>query len=225
MSHLSPASWPEPGPWVQRWLSVPRLSTYAHAADGDLGRALALYQWNSRITAALLCDIGHVEIAVRNNYDRTVSAQWRGAQHWLLDQDSPVNAPLIRRHRDVNARTRAVIREAQNRAGKGPPVGKVIAELPLGFWRYMTVVAREKTLWVPYLHHAYPDGTDRAWVHDIITETTNLRNRAAHHETLIKLPLDRHYQQLLAFAGMLGHEFHDFLQVTSTVPRLLQSRP
>jgi hypothetical protein len=34
----------------------------------------------------------------------------------------------------------------------------VVAELSLGFWRYLSVKRHEKHLWVPYLHHAFPAG-------------------------------------------------------------------
>lgn len=70
----TPPTPPGDGPWVERWLSPERFATYLRAANGDRGRALALYEWNARVGAALLHDLGHLEIGLRNAYDRALSS-------------------------------------------------------------------------------------------------------------------------------------------------------
>jgi hypothetical protein len=45
-----PVSQPSDGPWLERWLSVPRLGRYLAATNGDRTRALLLYDWNARIS-------------------------------------------------------------------------------------------------------------------------------------------------------------------------------
>lgn len=137
----SPPSAPEPGPWVQQWLSIPRHAVYLAAAD-NAERALALYEWNAQLSAALRRDLAHLEIGLRNAYDQALTTRWPGPPHWTRAGDT-VFAPLYRRrgnHQvDVNRQPRASIQQALRAAGGADaPAGKVIAELPFGFWRYLS---------------------------------------------------------------------------------------
>ena len=56
MVSTDPAT-PPVGPWVFRWLSAARIAKYRSASGGDLSRALALYERNARISAALMRDV------------------------------------------------------------------------------------------------------------------------------------------------------------------------
>ncbi len=147
---------PGPGPWVERWLSQPRHGVYLAASQGDPQLALDLYEWNAEISAALLRDLAHLEVGLRNAYDRALSARWPGPPHWTT-ANIPAFAPLWRTRRgrrvDVNLRTRESLHRAVDSAG-GPaaPPGKVIAELMFGFWRFLSSSAHEKSLWVLSLH-------------------------------------------------------------------------
>ena len=71
---------PAAGPWVQHWLSPARLARYRTAANGDLQRALELYEWNAKISAALMRDLGHVEIGLRNAYADVIEHYWSGTR-------------------------------------------------------------------------------------------------------------------------------------------------
>jgi hypothetical protein len=63
---FTPSLPPRDGPWVEVWLSSPRFSRYMKAADGRSDKALQLYEWNATLTAAVLHDLAHVEVAMRN---------------------------------------------------------------------------------------------------------------------------------------------------------------
>ena len=180
---------PSAGDWVERWLSVPRFSVYLAAADSDRGRALALYEWNTQLSAALLHDLAHVEVGLRNAYDRARSDRWPGPPHWTLAGETvfaPVYRTRGRRRVDINERPRDNLRQAMGNAG-GPQArpGKVVAELMFGFWRYLSISGREITLWRPYLHHGFVTGTSRLAVDGPMSRLDRLRNRVAHHEPLL----------------------------------------
>lgn len=153
---------PPAGVWVQRWLSAPRYAVYLTEASDDPERALALYEWNAQLAAAVFRDLAHVEIALRNAYDAALTAWSSGEAHWTAP-GTPLFAPLYRTRgtsrTDVNARSRAALDRARHDAG-GPeaPPGKVVAELMFGFWRYLSSAAHEKTLWVPYLNRGFQPG-------------------------------------------------------------------
>lgn len=52
-------------------------------AGGDRTRALDLHEWNTQLNAALLHDFAHLEVGLRNFYDRALmSAVQPGEAHW-----------------------------------------------------------------------------------------------------------------------------------------------
>ncbi|MBF4138171.1 hypothetical protein [Streptomyces albidoflavus] len=232
MTHVSPA--PGAGPWVEAWLSPARFGVYLYETGGDRARALELYRWNSELSCAVLRDLGHFEVALRNAYATALDATWSGPGHWLDDPASPLRAPLLRTKRggprgprqvDINDKPRRAIDAARSRYGVQALPGKIIADLSLGLWRYLSSSAHEKTLWVPHLHRAFPAGTNRATVDRKIGDLHGLRNRAAHWEPLLAAPLARRMGDLVWVAGLLSPELADFVQHHSEVAVLLAKRP
>ncbi|MFJ4519001.1 hypothetical protein ACIP6V_35095 [Streptomyces sp. NPDC088770] len=232
MSNTVPA--PGAGPWVDTWLSPTRYSVYLTEADGDRDRALRLYQWNTALSCAVLHDLGHLEVALRNAYAAALDTTWTGTGHWLDDPASPLRAPLWRtkkggprgtRRVDVNDKPRKAIDAARSRYGQQAPPGKIIADLSLGLWRYLSSSAHEKTLWVPHLHLAFPPRTDRATVDQAIGNLHGLRNRAAHWEPLLAAPLKRRMDELAQVAGLLSPQLALYIGHHSEVNALLARRP
>ncbi len=220
---------PGAGPWVQRWLSPPRHAVYLAAAANDPERALALYEWNAQLSAALLRDLAHVEVGLRNAYDTALVGQWPGPPHWTSNGEQ-VFAPLFRTksgHRvDVNSKPRESLRRAVASAGGASvPPGKVIAELTFGFWRYLSSAAHEKTLWVRCLYRSFPPGTDRRDVDGPVGRVHNLRNRVAHHEPLLQTNVAARLADLVAIATFLDADLGRHLTATTTVTGLLETRP
>lgn len=196
--------------------------------------ALALYEWNLRLGAALMRDIAHVEVAVRNAYDEAITTHRQGGRHWLLDPASPVLAPLWRtRHggrTDVNARNRTTVADAVRRCGgASAKPGEVIAELSFGFWRHCTDTAHEKTLWVPYLHRSWPKKTSRVAIERSLTIINTARNRASHHEPLFGSQPGRDltaaHREVLRLSEMLLPDLAAYIRDTTTVPTILNGRP
>ena len=229
---------PPDGPWIDAWLSTARLSRYVVCANGDRGRAIALYEWNAQVSAAFQRDLAHLEVALRNAYDTAASSHWTGPGHWLLDDAAQVFAPVLRtKHTsrggqrakytaDINRKPRDLVTRAVRDAG-GPraTAGKVVAELNFGFWRYLSSSAHEKTLWVPLLHHAFPPATKRADIDARIGRLHALRNRASHHEPLFQVDLSARFADLVTVAGELHPQLATHLAATSRVSSLLQDRP
>ncbi len=95
-------------------------------------------------SGAAMHTTGMVEVVVRNAMDRVLQemAEDRGWSSWF-DRAS------------LDQRGRADIRKARVRAswfGSQPDVhGKVVAELTLGFWRYLAASRYLAALWTPAL--------------------------------------------------------------------------
>ena len=175
--------------WTERWLSSARFSTYLNVCGGDAERAFKLHEWNLMLGQALLNDIAHFELALRNAYDRVLTERFDGNEHWLFDVNSPVTRPILRKSkakklRDVNLVNRCAVADARSRAHDPSNSDQVVAGLMLGFWAHMTDRSRERDLWIPYLHAVWPAGTDRAVLNRKLESINKLRNRVAHNERL-----------------------------------------
>lgn len=220
-------------PWIEGWLSSPRFAVYLADAAGDRALALARYEWNARIAAAFHHDLGHLEVGLRNAYDRALSHRaGPGDPHWVYvpERHFPVQRRDGRgRTYDANATTRRKISDAVAAAAHAagtdhPAPGKVIAELNLGFWRYLTV-KRLDQLWRTHLHRAFARGTRRADVGDLVDRLHGLRNRVAHHEQLLRSPLATRHADILTVAGLLSTPLRDHIADHSWAPAVLADRP
>jgi len=179
-------------------------------------------------------DVAHFEVGLRNAYDAAISQHWAGSQHWLLDAASPAKAPLWRRSHgqrvDINRRNRDEIAEAVVRAGgAGASPGGVIAELSFGFWRHLADTGHERTVWIPYLHHAWGSGVSRTKI-DTATRLINAaRNRAAHYEPLFFAQPGRGVmdveRQIVTLSSRLIPDLGTYIQQTSTVNSVFAQRP
>lgn len=175
--------------WAERWLSPTRFSSYLGVCSGDVGKALELHEWNLMLGRVLMGDIAHFELALRNAYDRVLTERLCVDEHWLFDENSPVIRPIMRKSkakklRDVNLVNRRAVEDARGRAHDPSNPDQVVAGLTLGFWAHMTDRSRERDLWIPYLHAAWPAGADRAELNRKLDAINKLRNRVAHNERL-----------------------------------------
>lgn len=220
--------------WVQVWLSPARWRRYLDYCDGDAAKALELYEWNISLSGAVMHDIAHIEVAIRNVYDQTMTSRWHGDDHWLFDAASPVNDPLLRRRSgrnlDLNARNRVSINDAISRVPSSAPTsGQVIAELPFGFWRHLTDAAHEKVLWIPNLSWAFPKRVDRKEVERKLTLINSVRNRASHHEQVFdprrQAEVVRAQTAIVEVAAMLLPELATHITATSTMSEVIERNP
>ena len=123
--------------WIEAWLGTPRFQKYLDLCAGDHSRALTLYEWNVALGQALMHDIAHFEIALRNAYDAAIGTRWSGGVHWLLDPNSPAVMPIwrikkdrsgLKRGSDVNYRNRRAVDDAIRKCGGAKATaGKVMA--------------------------------------------------------------------------------------------------
>lgn len=173
---------------LRHLLTKERLTSYLDACDKDLDAAVTLYEWNMELSGAVMMVTAITEVIVRNALD-TEMKRWcvdtHGTESWFD-------------HAPLDPKGRADVLKARSRAtrrGKIPEVhGRVIAELTLGFWRYLVAKRYLTSLWVPYLHAAFPGGNEdlrirRTEVEDRMEALVFVRNRAAHHEPLHKRPV------------------------------------
>lgn len=205
-------------------VTAERLGSYLRASGGDVSNAFALYEWNMRAAASVMELTSMVEVLARNALDRELR-DWahrrRAGAAWLdvvpLDQQGSADVQ--------KARDRAT------RRGRRPEVhGRVIAELPLGFWRYLVESRYLTALWVPATHRAFPAGDPdlRTRQRDVAFRMQQLnfvRNRAAHHEPIHARDLSRDLQFAMDLAAWISPSAKSWVDATSSLSSIISSKP
>ena len=219
---------------LRRAISTDRFAPFAVSSGQDAELACRLYVWDGDLEAAILRDIAVVEVALRNALSRILEAAL--GPTWYDDR------ALHRDRRLESMRDRA--KDELNLSGKRITSGRMTAQLTLGFWVGLLDL-RSDALWRAGLFQAFPGGKyearnagqryGRAWVHSQARIIQVLRNRCAHHETVLNgFPLPGQYKRLSARDGIAGYmlvarmidrDLADWLRQTSTTTAILAARP
>lgn len=208
---------------LERRLSVERLAPYRAAVGGDLERALRLYEWNREVAAALGATLGDLEVVLRNAMNDQLTA-WTtarfGQPRWYLDPGQVLTGDAL----DDIARAR---RRATNN-GRTETPGRVMAELGLGFWRYLLAGRYERTLWLPCLRQAFPGLRGRGMrrdVNDAVRDLHLVRNRIAHHEPIHNRPLAQLHTTAMTVSEWICPVSRQWIERRCRVARVLAVRP
>lgn len=207
----------------EHWCFGSDVSSNRCWSGGDVEAAFALYEWNMAASAAVMHTTGMVEVVVRNAMDRALQGlgDRRGWSSWF---DA---APL-------DQRGQVDIREARARAtrfGSRPEAhGKVVAELTLGFWRYLAASRYLTALWTPALYSALPNGPDdklpqQRQVDGHLKNLLLVRNRAAHHEPIHRRNLARDLVGAVEVTTWVDPAAGAWVADLSTLADLAASRP
>jgi hypothetical protein len=170
---------------VERWLSKPRADRYLAHCRGDVTLGLELYFWNSRLAAAAFSDTCHLEVALRNAYDREMSARYLD---WAIDPASRLftrtqgHPNAVQKQLTLNRRSQQALADARRGLGANPTHGQVVAATTFGFWTKLTDRDRTSLFWSPMLSRAFVDTPSRARIHELVTRINRFRNRLAHNE-------------------------------------------
>lgn len=208
---------------LARLLSAERLGSYLTWSGGVLPAAFGLYEWNMAASAAIMHTTGMVEVVVRNAMDRALT-QMGNAKGWQSWFD---RAPLDQRGRvDIEK-----ARERATRFGSQPEIhGKVVAELSLGFWRYLAASRYLTSLWTPALFSAFPNGLvdklqAQRHVDRHLKNLLIVRNRAAHHEPIHRRDLLRDLAAAVQVTTWVDPQAGAWVADLSTIAEVVAHRP
>jgi hypothetical protein len=207
---------------LEQHLSAERIRPYRLVVGGDLDAAIALYQWNGAMAAALGEDLGHLEVVLRNALHHQLTVWHAGAGLPGQWYDPPLAVLDQRRRQDI-----AEARSRLKRAGKLESPGRVVSELMFGFWRFLLDSRYQTTLWAQALRKAFPHLVPqrRIDVYRPVNTLYMLRNRIAHQEPIHQLNLADHHRYLLLVAGFIDPGIEAWLGGNSRVPPMLAGRP
>lgn len=207
---------------LQDLITTERLGSYLKWAGGDLNRAFELYEWNMEASAAALSVAAMVEVIVRNALDRELTA-WASARQlgdWLAA------VPLDQRGSEdiLKARARAA------RGGRQVHHGRVVAELSLGFWRFLLANKYLTSLWIPALGKAFPfaagdERTKRRQIESHAQQILYLRNRAAHHEPIHRRDLSADVRSAIRLVAAVDSTAENWLRTRERLTTMIAQRP
>lgn len=139
-------------------IPAPRFKTYLEEADQDPEKALALYQWNIEVAAAVTSTLAIVEVALRDTMDQQLR-EWNalkgGTRDWITQPQVPLshivrptpppqwsNNPR-RRSTDLygkwwEAKALGSMNDPlQGRPNRRPTHDDLVASLTFGTWRHL----------------------------------------------------------------------------------------
>lgn len=175
-------------------LSTERFATYLRLAGGNELAAIQLYSWNSALSQSLWASVQAWEICLRNKLNDFLC--WRYNSTWPYDE---VRAIRQLTSKDEDRLRKARARQEQARRTKRAPAGAIVADLPAGFWVSLLTTAYENPfVWRSNLPRIFPHGPnlDRRAAWSACDRILNLRNRMAHHEPILTLPLEQLHADL-----------------------------
>lgn len=124
-------------------------------------------------------------------------------------------------------------RDALDKAKAGQPsTGKVIAELHFGFWEKMFVASFDAALWNPQLRVVLPNlpagltiQQARGQIRAELGKLRRLRNRIAHHEPLLTLPVPACLQEIDQLIRYRSTDTADWMSQNNTAAAMIARRP
>ena len=208
---------------VTKWLGQSRFQRYLTARNEQHLDAVALYEWNTRVSAAFMEILCHVEVLLRNAVDQQFPATDPRAPLSILDVDVWLCDPAT-----LTPGSREKVNEAitrLQREGKRPTRDRVIASLSFGFWQALFSGNYEE-LWRKRLWRAFPNGNGkRRQIANLTGAILHFRNRIAHHEPIFFSNLPRHHERILALAHLIDEEAERYIVSLSRVEQLLREKP
>ena len=214
---------------IRSALSPARISTFEKSVqviDDEDFRALALYSWNARVSAALLAPLHVCEVVIRNAVSEAVEQVYGSRWPWQRAFELSLPDPRVgySPRRDLQSARRNV-----------PTTGKAIPELKFVFWQKMFTRRYDGRLWLPYLRQVLPN-LDRGRkvpelrrnIYDTLEEIRKLRNRIAHHEPIFARNLNDDLSRIVSLVELRSKETAAWMvrnQDASTLLAETRTRP
>ena len=200
---------------LEKSISTERLSTYLKATNGDKKKAVELYLWNSKTSAAFYFPLQSLEITFRNALHTALSAYYRNASWYDF-------APLDAGGLKLVSKAKTEVQKMHGAVN--PP--HVVAELSFGFWLSLLNKQYHQNLWIPVLGKSFPHAKrKRSEIHHELDHLRLFRNRIAHHESIFKRHLAKDYSKIIEIVGWINQDKSRWVDHHSEVIALLVQKP
>lgn len=187
-------------------LSVDRISTYLGWAAYDMPIAERLYTYNVQLSAEFYGSLHMFEVALRNRCDHALTEVM--GTNWFRD-----DTVLQDQYQKTCVSSATQILLKQNKTANH---SQMIAELNLGFWSSLFGKSSNH-LWGtlrPIFNH---QGLQRKMISGRLREIRLLRNRIAHYEPILALPIGNIHSDVLKLTSWLSVDASAWILSYSTV--------
>lgn len=178
---------------IEYFISLPRISRYLQATNGDKDLAAELYLDNLELAKAFHPLIGVFEVALRNALNNKITAHL-GDSDWIISEkrgfmiDPSLRYVRAGRHTVNDYLLRSVQGvETEIRRNRGQVTSaKIISDLMFGFWTSLFENYHYRLLsGTPIqIFNGLPSGTSRSSIANHLKEIRAYRNRMNHNESL-----------------------------------------
>jgi len=207
--------------------SSPRISRYLAATGNDNKRTIKLYKANLRLAQAFHPLLGIVEVVIRNRLNDVISAHFTDPD-WIINQKSgfmsdPSISPFLR-----NEIAKIEIR--LKKRGIAITSGKIISELPFGFWSELFERNQYKLLLgkpIQIFTHL-PSETGRKEIFASLNSIRTLRNRINHNEPICfnEIYIDTNYasethREIIRILNLINPNFTIFIKDVDIVQKCI----
>ncbi|MCM1265990.1 MAG: hypothetical protein NC200_07305 [Candidatus Gastranaerophilales bacterium] len=197
-------------------LSIERLLSFKQDNNDTVDMLIERYKNNIKISQALYPELSILEVTLRNAIDTMLKTCI--SQTWLEDE--------IKQQKILSSQEYAKLVRAYNDTKESYPnnftIGKVIANLNLGFWtglcskKYNSVIwTKKKTFKGVFIN--YPANLKER-IHPIsikLNSIRKLRNRIFHHEPILSNTLLNKYNEIMEVLSYLPCDNSNILKETS----------
>lgn len=208
---------------IRTVLSAPRSSTYVAATGGDTAKAVDLYGWNARISAALMLPSHFAEVSTRNAVSDALSTVYGPQWPWDNTFEKSLPCPDGRPYNPQRDLCQTRRRESTT--------GKVIAELKFAFWQGMLTARHDVRIWNHQILTLFPNAAGmtaeqlRRRIYDDLEAIRKLRNRIAHHEPIFSRNLGDDLMRILELIELRSTPTADWVFAMEEASSVLAERP
>ena len=217
-----PSATPTDDVEIRATLSAPRSSTYTAATGGDTIKAVELYGWNARVSAAFMIPAHFAEISTRNAAADVLERVY--GPRWPWNTTFEASLPNTGRY---NPR-----QDLQKTRYWNQTTGKVIAELKFVFWQKLFTGRNDVRLWEPHIAWAFPHSAAsmpaaslRDRIYQDLDNLRNLRNRIAHHEPVFTRNLLADLTRTIDLIELRNRSTSDWVRAMEDVTAVIAERP
>lgn len=180
---------------IQRLLSEQRLAKFIELASGDWDRALVLYKDDIRYAQDFYILLHIIEISLRNAIDEKLKTHFD--EGWVFSNQIPFTSSQIllrEKYLETNSLT------------------NYLSKLPLGFWTACFGRAFED-IWRKYLRFIFntQEPLRRQDIAQKLQKIRILRNRVAHYEPLISLPVELLKRECMDLIGLISQDLQEWV--------------
>ncbi len=183
-------------------VSNSRLKKYLAETEGNIDKAIALYEKNISVSESLYTALQGVEICLRNTINRQMCLAYD--DNWLINKNE-----------NLDEHSKYQIDKVFNPKGSLTN-DDIVAKASFAFWVGLLSDKSDEGLWRKSLYKCFmvKNGKTRSEVHKRMNAIRRFRNRVAHHEPILD-KVGKMHAEIIEAVGWMCEDTSIWLQSIS----------